>query len=41
VIHYYAELALWIAAFFLAGCPLGALARRIAGKRAPPTGGGA
>lgn len=27
--HYYAELALWIAALFLAGCPVGALARKL------------
>ena len=25
--HYFVELALWMAGFYVAGCPLGALAR--------------
>lgn len=29
MIHYWTELALWMAAAFLAGCPLGALACRL------------
>ncbi|MEI8179886.1 hypothetical protein [Aestuariivirga sp.] len=29
MIHYYAELALWMAVLFLIGCPMGALARRL------------
>lgn len=28
MIHYYIELSLWMAVLFLAGCPLGVLARR-------------
>lgn len=33
MIHYYVELALWMAALFLIGCPLGALARRLLDAR--------
>ena len=29
MIHYWLELALWIAGLYLLGCPLGALARRL------------
>ena len=35
---YYAELAVWIGAVFLAGCPLGALARMLRDKWRPPAG---
>lgn len=41
MIHYYAELALWNAAFFLAGCPLGAVARRLWNGRHGRISGGA
>ena len=33
MIHYYVELALWMAALFLAGCPIGALARWLRDRR--------
>lgn len=33
MIHYYIELGLWMALMFLAGCPLGALARAVARRR--------
>lgn len=29
MIHYYAELVLWMSALFLLGCPLGAVARHL------------
>ena len=29
MIHVWLELALWMMAFYFAGCPLGALARRL------------
>lgn len=39
MIHYYLELSLWMAAMFLAGCPLGVLARRaFLGRRRPSSG---
>lgn len=39
MIHYYLELSLWMAALFLAGCPLGVLARRaFLGRREPVPG---
>ena len=39
MIHYYVELGLWMAGLFLAGCPLGALARRLIDVcRRPPSG---
>lgn len=33
MIHYYGELALWLGLMFLAGCPLGALARALHARR--------
>lgn len=33
MIHYHAELLLWMAGLFLIGCPLGALARRLFDRR--------
>ena len=33
MIHYVVELTLWMAALYLAGCVLGALARRAFGDR--------
>lgn len=33
MIQYHLELALWLAVLFLAGCPLGALARRLRDRR--------
>jgi len=33
LIHYWAELALWMAGLFLLGCPLGALVRRVADRK--------
>lgn len=36
MIHYYIELSLWMAALFLAGCPLGVLARRAFFSRQRP-----
>lgn len=41
MIHYYVELILWMSAMFLAGCPLGVLARRAFGGRNGSPGGGA
>lgn len=39
-LHYYAELALWMVGFYLAGCPLGALARRLFKARRGRVSGG-
>jgi hypothetical protein len=36
LIHSFAELALWLAAFYLAGCPVGALARGLWNRRRKP-----
>ena len=38
--HYYVELALWMMAFYLAGCPLGVLARRLWVRRRTRISGG-
>lgn len=38
--HYYAELALWMTGFYLAGCPLGVLARRLRDRRRTTISGG-
>lgn len=40
MIHYYAELALWMAVVFLVGCPLGAFARWLSDRwrRGPRAG---
>lgn len=40
MIRYYAELALWMAVFYGAGCPLGALARRRRDRRRDSVSGG-
>lgn len=40
MIHYYAELALWMTALYFAGCLAGGLALRLfEGRRGRPSGG--